>query len=1594
MRILLLLLSSLATLCYSRNLNQIHTIRGGAKSKAASKTTKKTQLVVETDLLLDKQNLSINPTTAPIDKSSDSAITKPAIHVQAILLPRQTSFLTPLRFLSFLLINVSLNACMQTSGQPLEDAVRKLLHMPVASDGTDSASFTSKVTPLHIYVAKKIATSSLTLPPGHLPSPLPLLGLFLSIVLYVGGTVLTPLWNVNVHVLFNYERFQMYGNEISTTINAGSLLENWYNHQHDEGEVDPYYLSSKKHLVPAVLVYEDDASDKATNKATVCKLYQSPGYDADDGSVETQYLLHPRRYYFELNQKRYYYDPSVQNEPLVSGGPTLHEASPSTLLSDTFTRGLRSKSQVERAEERFGSYSRITIPVPTLQSAFVQRMTSPLIAMQMVGRILSLIEEESIGRAFANMARLIFQHFVDSKRSVAAAITLAEEAKLGIDADGDSTYQFWAVRPNGESSDWVLLQSSDDLLPADIFFIDVNENGEKKNSNTKSPIVIPVDAMLLDGSCVTEEAALTGETVPQAKIPLDLSVDVSNDPLDMTGEHRTSCIFAGTKLLYSSNEGSELLESLPPLPPHLRANTIQPTIYLTLRTGSYSSRGEIIQAMTRSKMNMGLSNKSNEKDSMRLIGALTTFAVSSCFLLLLDRANDEKHTSVFKRMVQCIRIIVASIPSDLSSSLAASEHECATILREEFDVVGTESGALVSTAKTDAVVFDKTGTLTADTQSLTSIVYPPSGLRTLKSIKFLSNAVLAGAHTLIQQSDSESDNLVGDPVDLASLQWTRWKYIAKDKSASSVRLGEKLWQIRSFPFDSNKKISSAIVLTKDGRGNFRLWILLKGSPNTMKYQLFKNEEMSDLALWYDDSMKRLGSLGYRSICLGALDVSNTDVGKTLFPSGLPKANVSNPDLESFIHDARINARVFHRNDIEKQYLDFVGFACFNAPMRESTPRIVQELKAANIDVIMLTGDEPYASFACAAKAGIAKSHTPKTHFLRHNSSGSLVWESNEQVGSFSFEAAKSVERDISHGGTLIASGDAVSSLLKSGGELSCYVRDRILPHVRVVASASPKDKCTFISWLKLKKHVLMCGDGVNDIAAMTKADTSAAMLSGFGSNSEGGSKDFEDTRRKERLKKRRIGSNRLKGTSASEIEAAGIGNSPAAIKARIQRRILEGVPVVDAIQEEFNRRKEIRKGGSTAARIMEKEARLSKSMKNKALSLSPKEEDSCIQTGEACLASSFTLLRPCISGIDSILRAGIAAASSGIGTYRKVALSCILSSYNLATLYRNGLRYGKWMWQAELFGIIFQDRASFMASSTPRPRLTANVRPSETFNIGEVLSTLGQAIVHIATLTLAVKSAKQLQKHYPSDERHTGFGIKWSSTTSDNAASVGAVLSSLTGSTSTPLSLDDKQPQNFFRRTPFQPNFVSNAVFIVSIFQNAVITMVNHGGRPFSVSFLESRPLCLSGMYQDNASYFSALHAPLHIISPFPSRHTHHFSVGLSFVLAIACLAETLPIVNNFIQLAPFPKKSSKVALLRLLLFNISSCYFIEYFSTFIFRRDIWRERNKSYHAVSTPGTLAADEEDLLLLEERKQNIILVYFLCLMIFNFALKIFQ
>lgn len=92
------------------------------------------------------------------------------------------------------------------------------------------------------------------------------------------------------------------------------------------------------------------------------------------------------------------------------------------------------------------------------------------------------------------------------------------------------------------------------------------------------------------------------------------------------------------------------------------------------------------------------------------------------------------------------------------------------------------------------------------------------------------------------------------------------------------------------------------------------------------------------------------------------------------------------------------------------------------------------------------------------------------------------------------------------------------------------------------------------------------------------------------------------------------------------------------------------------------------------------------------------EETSDIKPGEVSLAAGFTLLRPSIDGAESIIRIGIAAAAFALSTYRAIALNSLMACFNLATLYRDGFRYGKYMWNVELAFIMVRQVTSLFIS--------------------------------------------------------------------------------------------------------------------------------------------------------------------------------------------------------------------------------------------------------------------------------------------------------
>jgi len=64
---------------------------------------------------------------------------------------------------------------------------------------------------------------------------------------------------------------------------------------------------------------------------------------------------------------------------------------------------------------------------------------------------------------------------------------------------------------------------------------------------------IPADILLIQGTCIVNEAMLSGESTPLLKESIELLE--ASEKLDADGQHKNVVLFSGTKLLQGSNGG-------------------------------------------------------------------------------------------------------------------------------------------------------------------------------------------------------------------------------------------------------------------------------------------------------------------------------------------------------------------------------------------------------------------------------------------------------------------------------------------------------------------------------------------------------------------------------------------------------------------------------------------------------------------------------------------------------------------------------------------------------------------------------------------------------------------------------------------------------------------------------------------------------------------------------------------------------------------------------------------------------------------------------------------------------------------------------
>lgn len=357
---------------------------------------------------------------------------------------------------------------------------------------------------------------------------------------------------------------------------------------------------------------------------------------------------------------------------------------------------------------------------------------------------------------------------------------------------------------------------------------------------------------------------------------------------------------------------------------------------------------------------------------------------------------------------------------------------------------------------------------------------------------------MAGCHSLVHlasknKSRESSGQLVGDPLEQASLTHSGWKYNVTEGCYYSPTKGSnaqpsdpvKLWQIKTFPFDPTKRLSTSIVLAEVVDGSYRIMSLTKGSPEVVQ-DLCEDSTTTDL---FQEKMQRLEGQGWRCIALAWKDITDNNITQELFPKTLDRI-----ELEG----ARVRGSTLQRNNFESQGLNFGGFVCFDAAIRPSSKRVIKELDQGGINSVMLTGDAMDAAIIVASKVGIIKSENvailEATKSLE-DGSPSLHWRfikltkgkgeeltiscnSTRENEPFSMKTLKKVLKRQQLGKCSIsATGNALEEILQSDDKTMTSLACK-LSHVSVIARATPKLKYNVVSCLRnlCNQRVMMTGE--------------------------------------------------------------------------------------------------------------------------------------------------------------------------------------------------------------------------------------------------------------------------------------------------------------------------------------------------------------------------------------------------------------------------------------------------------------------------------------------------------------------------------------
>ncbi|XP_072266254.1 probable cation-transporting ATPase 13A4 [Pyxicephalus adspersus] len=572
------------------------------------------------------------------------------------------------------------------------------------------------------------------------------------------------------------------------------------------------------------------------------------------------------------------------------------------------------------------------------------------------------------------------------------------------------------------------------------------------------------DAILINGTCILNEGMLTGECIPVTKTHLP-HIDDTMPWMQYSGEdYRRHVLFCGTEVIRTESTAQG------------------PAKAVVLKTGFNTTKGDMVRSILYPKpLNFKLHR--DVKWFFIFLGILAIIGIVYAVIIFVQR-----QVSAWRIIVESLVLLTSAICPIIPAALTVGILYAQSRLKKK-SIFCISPDRINMCGQLNLFCFDKTGTLTEDGLDLMGVI--PSGGSCFQEIlkhdqmNELSWGPLFGAMTSCHSLIMVDGKLQGDPLDLKMFEATGW--VLEDTSpCDNEKSSNQNMVVRPQPGSYNNTVqgvnvvfqypfSSALqrmsVITEVIGGDGELTVYMKGAPEMVasfcRPETVPKEFFDELEIYTFQGLRVIGV-----------------ASKILL-------NTNKDDLEST-----------EREDVECD-MEFLGLLILENRLKPETKPILEELIAANIRTVMITGDNIQTATTVAKNCSMIPDDSQvilvEACKPEGSSSASVTWKLLEYPQAEKNKDLKEISIDVENipDAKKQSSNYHFSLSGKTYENLEKYFPDllpKILMNGTVFARMSPGQKSAIIDeFRKLDYYVGMCGDGANDCAALKMANAGISL---------------------------------------------------------------------------------------------------------------------------------------------------------------------------------------------------------------------------------------------------------------------------------------------------------------------------------------------------------------------------------------------------------------------------------------------------------------------------------------------------------------------